>query len=210
MPGTREPPFRFEENRKTEVSMKKLLLPLVAAAALAAPTSALAWGTHHHHHHGIRFAFFARSGDNDGDHDGNALFAKLSGTGSSFGANSATATGSIVAGNDHLNGHFSVSLTTDWSTATTKTWTDNDGDADDGTVTISCASATASVTLTNGSTSSSSLTGKECSKTRNGTTKYGFFGRSSDGKTRAFLKEEGSTVKGAVITGDGFGFGWHH
>jgi hypothetical protein len=189
--------------------MKKLLLPLVASAALAAPTSALAWGSHHHHHAGIRFAFFAKSGDNDGDHS-DALFAKLSGTGSSFGANSATATGSIVAGNDHPNGHFSVSLTTDWSTATTKTWTDNDGDSDDGTVTVSCAPATGSVTLTNGSTSTASLTGKECSWTRNGTTKYGFFGRSSDGKTRAFLKEDGSTVKGAVITGDGFAFGWHH
>lgn len=175
--------------------MKKFLLPLVGAAALAAPTSALAWGTHHHHF-GFRFAFFARIGDRDGDHD-NALFAKLSGTGSSFADSSATATGSIVAGNDHPNGHFNVSISTNWSQAQSKTFTEEDGD----TVTISCAPATASSTLSNGSTSTANLTGKTCSKTDEGKTKYGFFGHTLDGKTHLFLKEDGTTVHG-------FEFSW--
>ena len=145
-----------------------------------------------HHHSGTLGAFFTmRSGDND--HSG--LFAKLSGTGTSFGAATATASGSIVGGNDHPNGHFSISLSTNWSSATTKTFTDNDGDADDGTITISCAPATATSTLSNGSTSTANLTGKTCSKTRNGVTKYGFFGRSGTG-VHLFLKEDGTTVRG--------------
>lgn len=169
--------------------MKKFLLPLVAAAALAGPTAVLACdGTHHS---GVRAAFFTlRSGDRGGDF--NDHFAKLSGTGSSFGDAGSTATGSIVAGNDHQNGHFSVSISTNWSQAQSKTFTEEDGD----TVTISCAPATASSTLSNGSTSTASLTGKTCSKTENGQTKYGFFGRSSDDVTHLFLKEDGSTVEG--------------
>lgn len=204
--------------------MKKLLIPLAAAFALGVPASALAWGGHHHHHFGVRAAFFTQgdnnqfaanhegddnnqfaanhegdensqgedeNNDNDGDQS-NALFAKLSGTGSSFGDASSTATGSIVAGNDHQNGHFSVSISTNWSQAQSKSFTEEDGD----TVTISCAPATASSTLSNGSTSTASLTGKTCSKTENGQTKYGFFGSTSDGVTHLFLKEDGSTVNG--------------
>jgi len=186
--------------------MNKLLISFVAAAALAAPSSALAWGGDHH---GVRFG---------------VTFAKLSGTGSSFGGTTAPASGSIVAGNDHPNGHFSVSLSTTWSSATTKTWTDSDGDADDGTYAVSCAPATASLTLSNGSTSTSSLTGKTCSLTVNGTVKgYGFFGGDSTHAVHAFLKQDSSgKVTGTVITratsGDSdkarFGFGalarWAH
>ena len=169
--------------------MKKLLIPLVAACALAGPTAVLACDGSHHHS-GVRAAFFAsRSGDRGGDFSGH--FAKLSGTGSSFGDATSTATGSIVGGNDHANGHFSISLSTNWSQAQSKTFTEQDGD----TVTFSCAPATASSTLSNGSTSTANLTGKTCSKTENGTTKYGFFGR-SDGKTHLFLKEDGTAVKG--------------
>ena len=77
--------------------MKKFLLLLVAVAALAAPTAVLACDGSHHHF-GVRAAFFTlRSGDRGGDFNG--LFAKLSGSGSSFGDASSTATGSIVAGN---------------------------------------------------------------------------------------------------------------
>lgn len=170
--------------------MKKLLLPLVVAFALAGPTAVLACDGSHHHS-GVRAAFFTlRSGDRGGDFNG--LFAKLSGTGSSFGDASSTATGSIVAGNDHQNGHFNVSISTNWSQAQSKTFTEQDGD----TVTINCAPATASSTLSNGSTSTANLSGKTCSKTENGQTKYGFFGRSSDGKTHLFLKEDGTAVKG--------------
>lgn len=170
--------------------MKKFLLLLVAVAALAAPTAVLACDGSHHHF-GVRAAFFTlRSGDRGGDFNG--LFAKLSGSGSSFGDASSTATGSIVAGNDHQNGHFNVSISTNWSQAQSKTFTEEDGD----TVTINCAPATASATLSNGSTSTASLTGKTCSKAENGQTKYGFFGRSSDGTVHLFLKENGTDVHG--------------
>lgn len=207
--------------------MRKLLIALVAAAALAVPATALAWDGHHHHHHfGVLAAFFVKGdgdhgqfavragGDNDensqgedNDNDENeapAMVAQLSGTGTSFGANTATATGNIVGGNDHQNGHFSVSLNTDWAAAQSKTFTEEDGD----TVTISCAPATASSTLTNGSTTNTDFTGKTCSKTDEGTTKYGFFG-SSTTDVRLFLKEDGTTVMGAQFSG-GEAEGWHH
>lgn len=148
--------------------------------------------------------------DNDNDENGaQPLVAQLSGTGSSFGANTATATGNIVGGNDHQNGHFSISLTTDWAAAQSNTFADNDGDADDGTITIACAPATGTSTLTNGSTTQANLTGKTCSVSRNGETKFSFFGRDTTTDARVFLKEEGTAVNGAQITG-GEGFGWHH
>jgi len=180
--------------------MNKLLISFAAAAALAVPSSALAWGGHHH---GVRFGALAFHG---------VTFAKLTGTGASFGGNTTTASGSIVAGNDHPNGHFSVSLSTTWTSATTKTWTDNDGDADDGSYTLSCAPATASVTLSNGSTSTSSLTGKTCSLSVNGTVKgYGFFGADSAHTAHAFLKQDSSgKVTGAVITSLGALAHWSH
>ena len=178
--------------------MRKLILPLAAAAALALPASALAWGGGDHHRHhgefGARFSLDVHAGDNAG-------LEKLSGTGTSFASNSATATGSLVQSADHPNGHFSATLSTTWSSAQSKSFQDNDGDSDDGTVTVSCAPSTASITLSNGTSSTASHTGKTCSWTRNGTTKYAFFGAASNG-TRAFLKEEGSTVSGAVFSGD--------
>ena len=175
--------------------MRKILIPLVAAAALAAPTSALAHGGGHH---------------GFGDHHGAfAGIEKLSGTGTSFASTSATATGSLVQSVDHPNGQFSATLSTTWSSAQTKTFggnsnNDNDGDDDnnhgrDG-MSISCAPATASVTLSNGTSSTATYTGKTCSWTKNGTTVYGFAGSASDG-TRAFLKEDGTTVTGAVFAG---------
>jgi hypothetical protein len=179
--------------------MKRLLIPLAAAVALALPASALAWGggDHHSRHHSGDFSRFSLD-----VHTGSpAGFEKLSGTGTSFGSTSATATGSLVKSADHPNGHFSATLATTWSSAQSKTFTDNDGDNDDGTITVSCAPATASVTLSNGTSSTASYTGKTCSTTRNGSTKYAFFGAASNG-TRAFLKEDGSTVSGAVFAGD--------
>ena len=201
--------------------MRKLILVACAAAALALPAVASAHHGGHHWRVGVRLTAFER-GMSHGLKLGwfhERSYAKLSGTGSSFGDPSATATGSIVAGDAHPNGHFSAALSTTWSAATTKTWTDDDGDDDDGTVTVSCAPATASVTLSNGSTSTSSLTGKTCSLTRDGKTVYGFAGVSSDGSTRAFLKEDGSTVTGVVLNrveqehdhvGFFFGFGFRH
>jgi hypothetical protein len=136
------------------------------------------------------------------------MLAKVSGTGSSLGGTSAAATGSIVAGNDHPNGHFSASFSTTWSSAQSKTFTDNDGDNDDGTITVSCAPSTATLTLTNGTTSTATLTGKTCSMTRNGTTKYRFAAASTDG-VHAFLREDGTSVKGLVASGLKTGGSFH-
>jgi hypothetical protein len=169
--------------------MRRLLLPLAAAAALALPAGALAWGgDHHRYFHG--------------------MFAAVSGTGTSFGGATASATGSIVAGNDHPNGHFNAAFTTTWGSSQSKTFTDNDGDNDDGTTTVSCAPSSVTLTLTNGTTSTATLSGKTCSTTRNGTTKYRFFGASTTG-VHAFLREDGTTVKGLVASGFTSGESFH-
>ncbi len=144
--------------------MKKPLLPVVAAAALAPPASAFAWGGGHDTHGNFRAGFMGGM--------------KLTGTGTSFGATSASVTGSSFHG----------TLATTWSSATTKTFM--------GTK-LSCAPATASITV---GTTTTSYTGKTCSWTRNGTTKYAFFGKASN-RTAAVLGEDGTTVRGAVFQG---------
>jgi hypothetical protein len=167
--------------------MKRLLLPLLATAALAAPTAALGHGWHHH-----------------------AVLAKLTGTGTSFGGASATASGTLVGRSDKLaTGAFSISLTNDLAHATTKT-------SDRGTLT--CEPATASLTLTDSASSANKVTatfaGKTCTWTKTGTDVVrAFFGRGTatgagtlaalTGKTaKTFLlqKADGS-VKGAVFAG---------
>src|ERR1700693_3609022 len=75
--------------------MKRLLLPLLAVAALAVPAAASA-------------------------HFGLGGFAKLSGTGSTFAATSATASGTAISG-ELGTGTFSLSLSTNLSAATTHT-----------------------------------------------------------------------------------------
>ncbi|MDE3025954.1 MAG: hypothetical protein KGI93_10335 [Acidobacteriota bacterium] len=155
--------------------MKKLLLPLVAAAALALPASAFAWGGGHDEHHGDF-------------HIGLAGVTKLSGTGTTFGGTSATASGT----------GFTASLSTTWSSATSKTFSDDDGDSTDGSTTVSCAPSTASIAL--GGQAAVGYSGRTCSWTRNGTTTYAFMGRASNGPA-AFLKEDGTTVAGAVYAG---------
>jgi hypothetical protein len=162
--------------------MRKLILPLAAAAALALPASALAWSGGDHH---SRYAGFARLGVHTGNVAGLEV---LSGTGTSFAGDTATATGSLTKSADHPNGHFSASLATTWASATTKSFAGG---------TFKCAPATASVTLSNGTSATTSYTGKTCSTTRNGTTKYVFAGTASNG-LHAFLGEDGSTVKGAI------------
>jgi hypothetical protein len=170
---------------------KKLLIPLLAAAALALPAAATAHdGWHHHHHH--------------------ALFAKLSGTGTSFAGNAATASGSIAS--DKLGaGTFTASIATNWAAAKTRT-------GEKGT--LSCAPATATLTLTGATatnTATASLTGRTCTFTKAGsTTPMGslFMGKDEslsaagavanlNGKAaRAFLMQKADgTVKGAVFAG---------
>ena len=171
--------------------MRKLLIILAAVSALALPAAAAAHGTWWHHDH--------------------ALFAKLSGTGTSFGGSSATASGQIVAGHVLSSGTFSASLTTDWTQSTTKT-------GEHGT--LVCAPASLSLTLTDSASSanteSSKITGKSCtfSKT-DGTVFRGFFGAGSvtgagtlaslsGHMERAFLMQKADgTVHGAVFAGFG-------
>jgi hypothetical protein len=147
--------------------VKKLIFSLLAAAALATP--AAAWAHHGwHHHHAL---------------------AKLSGTGTSFGAATATASGSIVGGS-LSSGTFAASISTDWSKAV-------DHMTDRGT--LSCAPASATLTLNAASTTQSALTGKTCAFTRtSGSVVRAFFGRNTT--TKAFLGEKADgTVKGAVF-----------
>jgi hypothetical protein len=167
--------------------MKKFMIPLLAAGALAVPAAALAHDGWHHHR---------------------SLLAKVSGTGSTFGASTASASGSIARSEKLGTGTFSVSLSTDWTKATTRT-------GERGTV--SCAPSTATLTLT-GATASNTLTapltGKACTWTpSSGTAVSAFFGRgtatgagalaSLTGKTaKAFLvRRADGTVKGAVFAG---------
>jgi hypothetical protein len=166
--------------------MRRLFPPLLAAAALVVPAGALAHDGWHHH----------------------SVLAKVSGTGSTFGAATASASGSIARSDKLGTGTFSVSLSTDWTKAMSHT-------GDRGTV--SCAPSTATLTLTGATTTNivtSSLTGKACTWTpKTGNAVSAFFGRGTatgagalatlTGKTaRAFLvRKADGTVKGAVFAG---------
>jgi hypothetical protein len=160
---------------------KTLLLPTLAAAALVMPSAALAHGGGHHDHGHRAFAAFRRDVKHvaafkrDVKHvvvvhktkTTVALDAKLSGTGTTFGAASASSSGSIAAGT-LAGGAYTASVSTDWSKATTKTLKNG---------TVSCAPATATLTIASSTNSaSSSLTGKTCSWTSNGKTAYAFIG----------------------------------
>lgn len=170
--------------------MKKILITIIATAALAAPTAALAHdGWHHSRHHG------------------HGLYAKLTGTGTSFSGTTASASGTIAKGTLLGSGTFSASLTTTWSSATTKTF-------DKGTLACAPASATLNVAGTTGNSVSSSLTGKTCSFTKtDGTVIRAFFGKGTadgagtlaalDGKRAKLwlLQKADGSVKGAVWAG---------
>jgi hypothetical protein len=166
--------------------MRKLLFPLLAAAALVVPAGALAHDGWHHH----------------------SLLARVSGTGSTFGAATASASGSIARSDKLGTGTFSVSLSTDWTKAMSHA-------GDRGTV--SCAPSTATLTLTGATTTNivtSSLTGRACTWTpKTGNAVSAFFGRGTamgagalatlTGKTaKAFLvRKADGTVRGAVFAG---------
>jgi len=166
--------------------MRKLLFPLLAAAALVVPAGALAHDGWHHH----------------------SVLARVSGTGSTFGAATASASGSIARSDKLGTGTFSVSLSTDWTKAMSHA-------GDRGTV--SCAPSTATLTLTGATTTNivtSSLTGRACTWTpKTGNAVSAFFGRGTatgagalatlTGKTaKAFLvRKADGTVKGAVFAG---------
>jgi hypothetical protein len=155
--------------------MKRLLIAIIAAGALAVPATASAWFGHH----------------GQGDR---MLLAAVSGTGTSFASGSATASGSVARGMTFANGTFSLTLSTTWSSAKTFSRT-----RDNKSFSVSCAPATATFTLTAGSTTKTlSLTGRTCSLTLNGTTRYGFMGRDSTNHAGAFLRENGTTVRGLV------------
>lgn len=167
---------------------KTALITLLAAAALAAPGSALAWFGHHHA----------------------ALFAKLSGTGTSLGDATATATGSVEFSSKLSGGStFGASFSTNWSQATTKT-------TDFGTLT--CAPSNATVVLHDANSSSDTLTGslsgRACTFTKtDGTVFRGFVGRgtasgagtlgglSGVGEKAFFLEKPDGTVKGMALAG---------
>jgi hypothetical protein len=148
--------------------MKRILILVLAASALAVPATASAW--------------FGRTS--------HALIGAVSGTGTSFASATATASGNVVKGSQFANGHFSLSLSTTWTSAKSHTFP---------RITVSCAPATATLTLTAGSTTKTlSLTGRTCSIAFDGTTRYGFMGRDPTTHGAAFLRENGTTVRGLV------------
>jgi hypothetical protein len=166
--------------------MRKTLI-LLAVTALALPAVASAHGGRGHHR---------------------AVLAKLSGTATSFGNASATATGTLSRSDLLAGGTFSATVNTNWAAATTKTFEHG---------TLSCAPATASLSVVGASSTNavtSALTGKTCAWTKeDGATVRAFFGRGEadgagtlaalDGKReKAWLmqKSDGS-VKGAVFAG---------
>ena len=173
--------------------MRKLILLMCAAAALAAPAAASAHRGKRHAGHGVRLAA-VEHGVKVGPWKHGSLFAKLTGTGTSFGGATATASGTF-AGRPVAKGSFTASLSTDWSKATTKT--DSDGDSDSGSV--SCAPSTATLTLTDSSASANtvteSVTGKTCAlPTNDGKFADVFFGSSTVSST-------GGTLAGVTGTG---------
>ena len=88
-------------------------------------------------------------------------------------------------------GSYDASLATNWSAAKTRTF---------GDVTVSCAPSTGTLTLTKGATTATaSLTGKTCSWTKSGTTKYGFAGHDKATRVVALLTEKGTTVRGLAL-----------
>jgi hypothetical protein len=182
--------------------MKTLMTICATAIALAIPAGALA-------HDG------KGAGQLHVRHIGHMQLAKLTGTGTSFGGASATATGNVTAADAAATGTFAATVTTNWSASTTKTF-------DKGA--LSCAPATATLTVTGTVTTntlSSSLTGKTCAWTKtDGTTVRMFFGNGTatgagtfasitgnTGKAYLFQKADG-TVSGSVFGGrhEGEGF----
>jgi hypothetical protein len=167
--------------------MRRVIIPLVAAAALAAPGSALAWFGHHHHV---------------------ALFARLSGTGTSLGGATASTTGTIVAGSPLASGTYGASFSTTWSGATTKTL--------DNGATLTCAPSNATVVLHDSAaaanTVTGSLSGKTCTFTKSdGTVVHAYFGHGSATGTGSlanlsglrekafFMERSDGTVKAVVV-----------
>jgi hypothetical protein len=177
-----------------EHTMRTLMTICAALAALAIPAGALAHDGHGHHH--FR------------GHHHHASLAKLSGTGTSFGGTTATATGTVVGSDALSTGTFSATLSTNWSAATTKTFEHG---------TLSCAPTTATLSVVGATTTntlSAPLTGKTCAWTKkDGSTVRAFFGKGTvtaagtlaalNGKTgKAFLFQKADgTVKGGVFAG---------
>jgi hypothetical protein len=181
--------------------MKTLMTICATAIALAIPASALA---HDGDGHGVKH-FRGHSG-----------LVRLAGTGTSFGSNAATASGTVTGKDPLATGTFAATVSTNWAASQTKTF-------DQGA--LSCAPATATLTVTGTTatnTLSSSLTGKTCAFTKtDGTIVRSFFGSGTitgagtlapltgkTGKAFLFQKADGTTVSGAVFGGrhEGEGF----
>src|SRR5581483_9296662 len=144
--------FSREAKEREDNPVKKLILPLLAAAALTVPAAAAAHDGHHHHfRHAVKVLVKTNK-----MHKNRMLFATLTGTGTTFTASSATASGSIAS--DALGtGTFSSTITTDWTKTTTHM------NVKHGTLT--CAPATGTLTLvgaTTANTTTGTLTGRTC------------------------------------------------
>lgn len=173
--------------------MLKLFVPMIAAVALAAPAAGLA-ANRDTHPTGDK-AFAMRLLRMERRQHPVRPFVLLQGSGTSFASTSASVSGSLLRPNRAVT--FAAGLNTTWASATTKTVIVRKAD----TVVmlrVSCAPAQVGLTVTRKGTSvASTFTGSTCSVERNGTTISQFAGANSTG-IRLILRENGTTIKGAL------------
>ena len=188
--------------------MKTLMTICATAIALAIPAGAFAHDGNGDKGQNANSAQHFNKGHHFGWSHHHSALAALTGTGTSFGSASATATGTVKGVDALATGTFAATVNTNWAASTTKTF-------DKGA--LSCAPATATLALTGATatdTLSSSLTGQTCAFTKtDGTIVRTFFGRGTStgagmlasltgntGKAFLFQKADG-TISGAAFVG---------
>lgn len=188
--------------------MKTLMTVCAAAIALAIPAGAFAHDGNGDKGHDANSAQHFNKGHHFGWSHHHSALGALTGTGTSFGSATATASGTVKGVDPASASTFAATVNTNWAASTTKTF-------DKGA--LSCAPATATLTLTGSTTSntlSSALTGQTCAWTKtDGTIVRTFFGKGTStgagtlasltgdtGKAFLFQKDDG-TVSGAAFAG---------
>ena len=188
--------------------MKTLMTICAAAIALAIPAGALAHNGNGDKGQNANKVQHLNMGHHFGWSHHHSALAALTGTGTSFGGATATASGTVKGADALATGTFAATVNTNWAASTTKTF-------DKGA--LSCAPATATLALTGAAatdTLSSSLTGQTCAFTKlDGTIVRTFFGKGTStgagklasltgptGKAFLFQKADG-TVSGAAFAG---------
>src|SRR5665213_2281162 len=177
--------------------MKTLMTICAAAIALAIPAGALAHNGNGDKGQNANKVQHLNMGHHFGWSHHHSALAALTGTGTSFGGATATASGTVKGSDALATGTFAATVNTNWAASTTKTF---------GKGALTCAAAT--------DTLSSSLTGQTCAFTKlDGTIVRTFFGKGTStgagalasltgntGKAFLFQKADG-TISGAAFAG---------